>query len=340
MVKVTIKEVAKLAGVSPSTVSRVVSDCPSISDETKKKVRIAMESLHYHPNAIAQSLVSKTTNTLGVVMSPSSQKAFLNPFFPQALSGISVACHNEGYCILLSTGMTEEEQLASIEGIVKSGRVDGVIIMYSSVNNLVLHSMHELKVPSMVIGNPPLPHETAYVDNDNINAAFEVTQKLINKGHRKIAFMSGSFKFVVCLNRLEGYKKALEQNKIPFNPDFVTESEYQIESGFSCMKEFLSLKDRPTALVVTDDVLAFGAIDAIKDSKFRIPNDMEIISFNNVPLAEFCNPSLTSVDINAAQLGYEAAKLMIDRIKGRTTKRKVIVPTRIIYRETFTETTK
>lgn len=337
MVKVTIKEVAKLAEVSPSTVSRVVSDCSSISDETKKKVREAMEELGYHPNAIARSLVSKTTNTLGIVMPQSAEKAFLNPFFPQAISGISAACHDERYCILLSTGTCEKEQLVSIEEMVRSGRVDGVIVMYSSVDNLVINALKQMKFPCLVIGKPLEPNDTPFVDNDNIQAAFEVTEKLIEKGHKKIGFISGPLNYIFCLDRLEGYKRALQKYNIEFSSDFVTESEYLREDGFTSMKKLLSLKDRPTAIVVTDDVMAFGAIEAIKDSKFNIPKDMEIISFNNIPLTEFSNPSLTSVDINAVNLGYEAAKLMINRVKGKTNKKKVIVPTKIIYRETFTK---
>jgi DNA-binding LacI/PurR family transcriptional regulator len=331
---VTIKEVAKMAGVSPSTVSRVISDSPRISEETKKTVRLAMESLGYHPNAIARSLVSKATKTIGIVMPQSTESAFLNPFFPQALSGVSAAAHEQGYCILLSTGNDEAEQLESIESIVMGGRVDGVIIMYSAVDNIVLDTLKKMNIPIVVIGKPINAKDTLFVDNDNVLAAFTVTEKLIKNGHTKIAIMSGSFKFVVSLDRLDGYMNALNKYKIPFKKEYISElSEFAKENAYNMAKGLLELEERPTALVVTDDVMAFGAMDAIKEKGLKIPQDIEIMSFNNVPSAELTKPSLTSVDIDASLLGYEASKLIIEKIEGKDTKDKVIIPTKIIYRE-------
>jgi DNA-binding LacI/PurR family transcriptional regulator len=335
---VTIKEVAKIAGVSPSTVSRVISDSPRISGDTKKIVREAMESLGYHPNAIARSLVSKATKTLGIVMPQSTESAFLNPFFPQALSGVSAAAHEQGYCILLSTGNDEKEQLESIESIVMGGRVDGVIIMYSAVDNEVLDALEKINTPVVVIGKPLKAKGTLYVDNDNVEASFKVTEKLIKNGHKKIALMSGSFKFVFSLDRLDGYMNALNRYNIPLKKDYIIElSEFLKESGYSMAKGLLELEERPTALVVTDDVVAFGAMDAIKEKGLKIPQDIEIMSFNNVPSAELTQPSLTSVDIDAFSLGYEASKLIIERIKGEVETDRVIIPTKIIYRESSIE---
>ena len=330
--KTTIKEVARLAGVSPSTVSRVISDSSRISDETKKNVRDIMEELGYHPNAIARSLVSKSTSTIGIVMPQSTERAFLNPFFPQALSGISAATHENDYCILMSTGNSEEEQLESIRNIVMGGRVDGVIIMYSSVDNLTLETIKKLRIPVAIIGKPLRAEGILYVDNDNVDAAYKVTQALIKNGHKKIGFMSGSFKFVVSLDRLDGFRNALIDNGLEFDRRYITESEFLREEGRKSMEKLLTLEERPTAVVVTDDVMAFGAIDAIKNAGLKIPEDIEIISFNNIPVAEFSNPSLTSVDIDAYSLGYEAGKLVIEKVKNTAEKDKVIVPTKIIHR--------
>lgn len=332
--KITIKEVAKMAGVSPSTVSRVISDSPRISDETKKQVREAMEKLKYHPNAIARSLVSRATNTVGIVMPQSVERAFLNPFFPQALSGISAAAHEQDYCILLSTGNTEEEQLESIRNIVMSGRVDGVIIMYSSVDNLVLEEVKRLATPVIIIGKPLDSKETMYVDNDNVEAAFKVTERLIKNGHKKIAFFGGSFKFIVSLDRLDGYTRALKEYGVELEKKYIVEVEEILkENSYKRMKELLKLEDKPTAVVTTDDVLAFGVMDAIKETELKMPEDIEVMSFNNVPYDEFYSPSLTSVDIDAYSLGFESARLIIESMRGIAETDKVIVPTRIIDRE-------
>jgi DNA-binding LacI/PurR family transcriptional regulator len=331
---ITIKEVAKLAGVSPSTVSRVISDSPRISDETKQTVREIMDKLGYHPNAIARSLVNKATNTIGIVMPQSTERAFLNPFFPQALSGVSAAAHEQGYCILLSTGKSEKEQLESIQSIVMGGRVDGVIIMYSSVDNEVMDALEKLRTPIVVIGKPLKSKATLYVDNDNVEASFSVTEKLIKNGHKRIAFISGSFRLVVSLDRLDGYMNALKKYEISFTKEYIVElSEFIKEGAYERTKQLLNLQERPTALVVTDDVMAFGAMDAIKESGLSIPEDIEVMSFNNVPSAELTSPSLTSVDIDAFALGYESSKLIIEKIRGEAKRDRVIVPTNIIYRE-------
>lgn len=335
--KATIKEVAKLAGVSPSTVSRVISDSPRISDETKEEVRKIMKTLGYHPNAIARSLVSRATKTIGIVMPQSTQEAFLNPFFPEALSGVSRAAHEEGYCILLSTGNDEKEQLESIKGIVMGGRVDGVIIMYSSVENVVLKAVSSLKIPVLIIGKPIDAKGVLYVDNDNVEAAHKVTQKLIEKGHKRIAFISGSLNYIVSLDRLDGYRDAIIENNMEFNREYIKQCEYSKESGARAMKELLNYKEKPTAVVLTDDVMAFGALEEAKKAGVRVPEQLEVVSFNNIPLAEFCTPGLTSVDINARSLGYEAARLMVEKIKGTAGEDRVIVPTKIVYRETLRE---
>jgi len=200
---------------------------------------------------------------------------------------------------------------------------------------LVLEELKEANFPLIVVGKPLEAENVLFVDNDNVEAAFIVTDKLIKKGHKKIALLSGYFDYVFSLDRLEGYRAALIENGLDFDRSLIAEAEFTKEDGYNKMKGMLNQENRPTALVVTDDVMAFGAIEAIKEAKISIPEEIEIISFNNVPLAEFCSPSLTSVDINASRLGFEAARLMIENIKGRAEEQKVMVPTEIVYRDTF-----
>lgn len=335
--KTTIKDVAKLVGVSPSTVSRVISDSPRISEETKSLVRLKMKELGYYPNAIARSLVNKSTNTIGIVMPQSTKDAFLNPFFPMTLSGISEAAHEEGYCLLLSTGNDENEQLKSILNIVLSGRVDGVIIMFSSAYNVIMKNICELNIPVLIIGKPIDDKNVLYVDNNNVEAAYGVTKELIKRGHKNISFVSGSFNFMVSIDRLDGYRNALMDSGIEFSKKYIKEAEFSRNGGFNAMMELLSIKDRTTAVVVTDDLMAFGAIDAAKSLGIKIPSELEVVSFNNIPLAEYCMPSLTSVEINSPVIGYESAKLMIEKIKGIASTNNIIVPTKVVYRETMCE---
>lgn len=331
---VTIKDVAERAGVSPSTVSRVISDSPRISEKTKEKVRQAMKELGYHPNAIARSLVNKTTKTIGIVMPRSAEHVFLNPFFPEALRGIAKCAHDEEYCLLLTTGNTEKEQMESLNSIVFGGRVDGLILMYSRVNDAILHKVMELNLPFSMIGRPYNDENINYVDNDNVKAAYEATNFLIKKGHRRIGLINGSLNLVVSLDRFEGYKKALIENKIKLDESLLTSSDFVQQGGYDCMKIILSNPNPPTAVLVTDDLMAFGAIRAARELGFKVPHDISILSFNNIPLAEHATPPLSSVDINAYKLGFEAARLLIDEIMGKNKeKQKIIVETKLMSRK-------
>ncbi|CDF59070.1 LacI family DNA-binding transcriptional regulator [Thermobrachium celere] len=335
---VTIKEVAEKAGVSPSTVSRVISDSPRISEETKERVRKVMKELGYHPNAIARSLVSRTTNTIGIVMPRAADEVFLNPFFPEALRGIAKCTHQEGYCMLITTGNTDEEQLESLKTVVNGGRVDGLILMYSKINDPILKAVKKMHVPFVMIGRPPKKEDLDFVDNDNVEAAFNATEYLIRMGHRRIGLINGSLNLVVSIDRFEGYKRALKKYNIDIDESIITSSEFVQEGGYEGMKKILKSPKPPTAIITTDDLMAFGAIKAAKDMGVKIPQDISIMSFNNIPLSEFATPPLTSVEINAYTLGYEAAKIVIDKLKGRCSETvSKVLKTHIIHRQSIVE---
>ncbi|MCY6484869.1 LacI family DNA-binding transcriptional regulator [Clostridium aestuarii] len=335
---VTIKEIAKEAGVSPSTVSRVISDDSRISEETKKKVRKIMKEMDYHPNVIARSLVSKATKTIGVIMPYSTEKAFTNPFFPEVLRGIAKAANSYGYFLLLSSGDTEKEQIDSINSLVRGSRVDGVVITYSKENDPIIEELKKMKVPFSMIGRPVKTENINYVDNDNVKAGYNAVKYLIDKGHRKIGLILGVLNLTVSADRYEGYKKALEENNLVMDKEIIISNEFVQEGGYESMKTILKSSQRPTAVMVTDDVMAFGAMRAVSELGYRIPKDISIISFNNTqPLCEFCIPPLTSTEINPYELGFSATKILLEDIKGERKVGKEIIDTKIIYRESVCE---
>lgn len=334
--KVTIKDVAKLANVSPSTVSRVISDNSRISEETKKVVNEAMKELGYHPNAIARSLVNKSTHTIGVIMPKLAHLSLSNPFFPEALRGISAHANEKSFYVMLSVEDNETDKHSNIENIVRAGVVDGVIMLYSRLEDKTFDMLRDNKFPFVVVGKPVNgnANKVNYVDNDNIGASYEAVTHLINKGRDSIGLITGPLNLVVSLDRLEGYKRALGDSGIPYNPYWVQESDFSQEGGFKAMENLLCSNSCPRAILATDDLLALGAIKAIKKAGLKIPNDMAVISFNNIPTAEFLTPSLTSVDINPFELGYEATDLLFQCLEGKKTSSQArIVPTKLIVRE-------
>lgn len=330
---VTIKDVAERANVAPSTVSRVIADNPRISKETKERVWKAMEELGYYPNAIARSLASKVTYTIGLIMPRSAEDAFSNPFFPEVMRGISVVAHREKYDLLISTSGNEEEEKKAVIDMVKGRRVDGIILLCSRTTDELIPWLRDEGFPFTVIGKPLDSKGVCWVDNDNIGASKLATNYLIKHGHRDIAFISGSLEFVVSLDRLDGYKLALDENGIPFRRELAEQDEFSEDGGYRAMKRILE-NAKPSAVIVTDDVMAFGVIRAAIDKGYKVPKDISIIGFNNIPLSAFANPPLTTIDISTFDLGVKSAELLISKLQNKLDNADhIIVPVKLIERK-------
>lgn len=336
---VTIKDVAALANVAPSTVSRVIADSPRISEETKQKVKKAMEHLGYHPNFNARNLASQSTKVLGLVMPSSKDVGFQNPFFPTVLQGISEGAQEKNYALQMSTGKSEKEVLDAVIQMVQGKRVDGVILLYSNVDDQVITYLKEQKFPFVLIGKPYIDiEEITHVDNDNVRAAKEATEYLIGYGHKKIGFIGGSPELMVTVDRVTGYKQALQNSDLIITNNYMIHEEFLREGGQGAIRELMALEQPPTALVVADDFMTLGVLNTLDELGITVPDDLSIVSFNNVLLAEMARPPLTSVDINIFELGYQASKNLIVMIENNNepTKR-LIISHRIIERLSCTK---
>ncbi len=327
---VTIKEVAEAAQVSPSTVSRVLAGNPRISDETKKKVMKAVKVLNYHPNAIARSLANKSTNTLGVILPSSNEDLFKNPFFIQALTGISIYAKKVGYHIMYTYSRNEEEEIRIIDNYSNSKLVDGMILLTSRQEDKTIEHIKEIGLPFVVIGKTDDIDQDLWTDNDNFKAMREVVNHFIYKGHRKIGFVGGPENMRMSRDRLEGYISALQENNIEVKKEYIMEMpEFTEECGYRACEKLLINKEL-SCIVTTDDLLAFGVLKYFKENGRK---SLAVSGFNNTPLAEYQSPPLTSVNINSHELGYNAAKLLIGTLKGDLVgKNYIIVDTEIISR--------
>ncbi|MCH1626141.1 LacI family DNA-binding transcriptional regulator [Ferdinandcohnia quinoae] len=331
---ITIKDVARVANVSPSTVSRVISNNSRISEETKKRVKKAMKQLGYHPNFQARSLVVKSTETVGIVMPFSASTVLQDPFFPEVIRGISVKAKENRYGMYLSTGGSEDEIFEEVTRVVQGRRVDGLILLYSRTDDKVMKYLLDVGFPFTVIGRPYVGAERiTFVDNDNIYITKQVTDYLIQLGHSKIAFVGIDMDFVLSIDRIEGYKQALHEAGIEFREDYIIQKSY-LKGEKSAITAFLTSPDAPTALVVTDDFLALELFSHLEALNIRIPEDISIISFNNYFMAEHSKPLLTSVDIDIFQLGYEAANCLIEKIKNpESLPKRITIPAKMIERK-------
>lgn len=309
---VTIKDVAKKAGVAPSTVSRVIADSPKISDGTKRIVKKVMKELNYQPNIIARSLANRKTYTLGLILPTKSEEIFDNPFFIQAMRGLSQYAQQKGYYIMYNYCKSIEDELKTAETFIRSKWVDGIILLASRFEDPCVNYLMENKHPVVVIGRPEEYKEKAlWVDNDNVLAMYEVVMSLIKDGHKKIAFFGGEEQFTVNRHRLRGYKNALKDSGIEFVDSLVFENNPTQSEAYESMETLLNL-EIPDAIVGTDDTVAYGAYQAALDQGIK---GMAVVGFNNTPMAHYKNPSLSTVDIKAELLGKEAARLIIGKIE-------------------------
>ncbi|MFD0672994.1 LacI family DNA-binding transcriptional regulator [Cohnella sp. GCM10027633] len=335
---VTIKEVAKIAGVSPSTVSRVISNHPRISAETSARVREVMEELGYHPNIMAKSLVSKTTRTIGVVLPRPAEELLLNFFFYELIRGVLAQLTRAGYDLLMAGGSNEQEELETVTRLVRSGRVDGLLLLYSRASDPVIRLLREEKMPFVLLGRSLDYEDVPSVDNDNVQAAYDATKHLIAQGQRRIGFVSGPAKLAMTQDRMTGYAKALSEAGLPSKDGWVVEGEFLLESGYRAMASIMSQPEPPTALVIIDDVVAFGVLKGLTELGYRIPQDVAIVSFNNIALTELTMPPITSMDVGTYQLGYTASQMVLRMIQQVEITARQIIPHRLVVRESSLRT--
>lgn len=331
---VTIKDVAKRAGVAPSTVSRVISGSSRISPATTARIKHIMEELGYHPNMMAKSLVSKTTRTLGIILPRPAEEMFLNLFFSEFIRGIVSHASRSGYDLLMTSGATEREEVEAITRLVKGGRVDGILLLSSRRDDPVIRFLHRDEFPFVLIGRSPEFEDILSVDTNNVQAAYDATEHLIAQGHERIGFVSGPPQLVISQDRLQGYQQALKEAGLPMKQHWTVEGEFLQESGYRAMSMIMSLPEPPTALVVIDDVVAIGVLRGLTEIGFKVPDDISLISFNNIAMSQLTSPPLTTVDIGIYQLGYSASQVLISNIQGEPAHRnRILIPHRLVNRE-------
>lgn len=332
---VTIKDVAALAGVSPSTVSRTCKDHPSISRQTKERVRRAMAQLGYEPNFQASNLASQSSRTIGIILPASEQEAYQNSFYLETIRGISQLCNQKQYINTVITGENEEEIFQGIRTMARSGQAEGFIVLYSRTHDPIVEYLSGEGLLYVLIGKAyHNANQTIYVDNDNVLAGKEAASYLIRMGHQRIAYISPDNSLLFAEDRKTGYIAALLEHQLPVRPEYCIEMNCPPEKRSAMLKELLSSSGRPTAVLVSDDILAMFVAGACGGLRLSVPGDLSILSFNNSLFAQLSYPQLTSVDVNARQLGIEAAAQMISHIENPgLPATKIIVPHVMVERD-------
>ena len=331
--KITIKDVAREANVATSTVSRVLANSDKISDKTKERVNAAIKKLNYTPNIIARGLANNKTRILAVILPKEAENIFANPFFIQAMKGISVCAQKEDYYIMYGFNQDNNNEMEWLKKFINSNLVDGICLLKVKEHDEVIEYLKEIEFPFVVIGRPDNIENVLWVDNDNVKAMYDLVNKLISYGHEKIGFIGAKSNLNVSGDRLEGYKKALQDNNIEIDENLIyMANDFNKKDGEIAVNKILN-QSQPTAIVTTDDLLAFGVIEVLNSKGLK---DISIVGFNNIQISEYQKPSLSSVDINSEELGNYATSLLINKLEGKEIKlNKYIIETKLIERESI-----
>lgn len=323
---VTIKDVAKAAGVSASTVSRTISDHYSISEETKEKVRQVMDELGYNIKGSTEKI-----KTIGVVFPKSTVDAYENPFYLETIRGIGMVCNQRHYIMTIITGADDKELRTSI----RFTNADGYIFLYSDIDDKLINYMYEEHLLFVLLGKATtMVNETLCVDTDNIHAAYEAVNYLISMGHKKIGYIGTDERRVFSFDRKNGYIQAMNENNLEIKDFYIQSLSSNTTYAHRNILKILKRNDRPTAYLVCDDIHAVMLERLVREAGLSVPKDISIVSFNNTLFARLMNPPLTSFDINSRQLGIEAASQLIKHIENpELFATRIIVPYVLMKRE-------
>ena len=328
----TLEDIAKLAGVSRSTVSRVVNEQPSVRDHVRERVLEVIKQTGYHPNAAARALASQRSWTLGLILPHSVSFLFSDPYYAQLTRGIAQACNQYDYTLALFLVGTEEDEEKIYSRVSRTGLLDGVIVQSGHRGDQwIIGRFVDAHTPLVVVGRPFRSDNVSYIDVDNINASYNAVNHLIRLGRKRVGTIAGPANSTVGIDRKEGYLKALVERGYEVDESLVTEGDFTESGGYYAMQRLLPA--RPDAVFVASDLMAIGAMRAVREVGLRIPDDIAFVGFDDLPVATFSDVHLTTVRQPVVQFGAKAVEVLIDLIEnGIDPPRHILMETELVVR--------
>ena len=315
----TIKDVARMAGVSTTTVSHVINKTRFVAEATQKKVLAAVEELNYAPSAVARSLKCNTTRTIGMLVTKST-----NPFFAEVVHGVEEYCYGEGYTLILCNTEGNLEKQRDYLRMLAEKRVDGLLVMCSDLDEKLLGLLERQKDTPMVIMDwgPESPHTDKIQDNAELGG-YVATKYFIEHGHKKIGCLTGHSEKSTCRERLNGFKKAMNEANLPVNEEWILEGDFECESAVEAANKFIAMEDRPTAIFCFNDIMAMALISTFEQAGLHVPDDISIIGYDNIDLAPYFSPPLTTIHQPKRRLGKTAIEILMARVKDKDHEHRV-----------------
>lgn len=309
-----LKDIAEKVNVSVSTVSRVLNDKGRVSNTIRTKILETAREMDYRPNEMAQSLKTKKTSIIGVIVPD-----ITNIFYARLLKGIEELVRNRGYSVIFCNSDENLENEQMYYRLLKSKNVCGMIIATAGTNDI--YDDANILDPIVFVDNmPTLSRDFDSVAIDNIRAANELTQHLINKGYRSIATITGPLDETTAVERLQGYKDCLRKNGYQYEESNVFVGDYRYRGGYRCMMRILKGESKPTAILAQNNLLAFGAMVAMRENNIKVPDDIAIACFDAVDETNLIYPQLTCIVQPIENIGATAVQMIIDKIENRRMK--------------------
>ncbi len=324
----TIKDVAREAGVSVATVSRVFNDSPLVQEETRRHVQQVAERLRFWPNSVARSLITNRTHAIGVLLPD-----LHGEFFSEVIRGIDLAARREGLHVLLSSSHSDTHELVTTLRSMR-GRIDGLIVMAPDVGSAPAIRASSWDCPVVLLGPGGEVPDFDTVAIANFDGAYAVVRHLQGLGHKRIATLTGPADNLDALQRLEGYRAAMREGGVANTRTLELTGDFTEPSGYQGAQAMLRLSPRPTAVFVANDVMAVGMLGALREAGLHVPRDMAVVGFDDIAISRHLTPPLTTVHVDAYQLGERALHGLVRRNRGEpaTARSHEVLPTWLVVR--------
>lgn len=332
MPNLTLEEVAKLAGVSSATVSRVINNYPHVRNNVRQRVLEVIEETGYQPNIAARSLASNRTNVIGLVIPNSVSNFFTDPYFPRLTEGISHTCNENDYVLSLFIFNSREIERKLFPRVTRPGLVDGIIIQSTGLNEEAISYVSGGDIPFVVAGRPINAPGASFVDVDNVSGANKATTHLIQLGRKRIATITGALDTSVGIDRLQGYRQAINNHGFEIDEALIEEGNFTELSSYYATKRLITLN--PDAIFVASDTMAVGVMRALREENISVPKDIALVGFDDLPPAINAVPALTTVRQPIYRFGNKLVEALLDILKnGPKPPRRIIFETELVIRE-------
>jgi DNA-binding LacI/PurR family transcriptional regulator len=306
----TIKDIARHAGVSHTTVSRALNHNPLISDQTTKRIQEIATELGYYPSAAARSLKTNRSRALGVIVSHIS-----DPYFSEVLQGIDDVAQENGYSLFIASAQHDPVRENSIVQTMREHRVDGVILCSPNFTTEQSNQLNSYNIPIVALNNQSSEGYRFAIYHDDVDGSRQICQHLISLGHHKISYLGNAMAGRTTQERLAGFKGAMEEADLPVRSEYIHQvSGNNPEQGLEGAEYYINLPERPTAVICYNDLVAIGVLKGLHQRGLRVPEDMSVTGFDNIMYSDYTRPPLTTIDQPKRFLGAEAARLMFTQL--------------------------